>query len=381
MSITGSPHIVMLNKCYPPWVGGIERHVADLSKALVKRGWRVTALVVNDQRHETHERINGVEVIRTSRLGNVLSQPITRRYFVRLRELQPDLVHVHVPYPLGWLTADRLHSQTPVVATWHSDIIRQRWLMPLLRPFEKRFLQRCQRVIATSQPLVQNSHSLKKYQDRCRVIPLGLPPDSQAPKAEIASCRAQIEERYPQPRLLFVGRLVGYKGLPFLLAAMRAIEATLLIAGDGPERGRLQDQCQQAGLEDKVYFLGRVDESMKQALYRSADLFVLPSITANEAFGYVLLEAMREGCPLITTDLPTGVRFVNQDQQTGLVVSPGDAPALEQAIKRLLGDDALRQQMGTKAKQRFDATFNFDGLIDAHEALYREVLAESGSGG
>lgn len=364
------PHIVMLNKAYPPWVGGIERHVRDISEALSRRGWRITALVCNECGRESQEEQNGVRIVRMARRGTFFSQPLVLGYYKKLKALQPDLVHVHVPFPLGWKAAYSVDESIPMVCTWHSDIVRQRFLMPLLAPFEQRFLKRCARILPTSQPLLESSAALRYHAERCTVIPLAVP-ESVVDEEEITRHIQSIERDFPGPRVLFVGRLVRYKGLPYLIDAMKDIDATLLIAGDGPDRQKLQ---RYASSNSNIHFLGSVSEAYKIALYRSAGVFVLPSISRNEAFGYVLLEAMGQGCPVVSTDLPTGVRYVNQDGETGFVVPPKNASLLANAINEILIDDNLRQTFSIDARQRVETHFQFDSTIDRIEKTYHDAL-------
>ena len=366
----GNPHIVMLNKAYPPWTGGIERHVRDISEALAARGWRVTALVCNSANFETKEMVNGVRIVRAPAWGSLLSQPVTFRYYSLLQNLKPDLLHAHVPFPLAWFTSKRVSPDVPIVCSWHSDIIRQRWMMGILSSFEQNFLKRCARIFPTSSPLLEHSRALRNHQERCRIVPLAVPP-APSPSGELVQA---VKSRYPGPLVLFVGRLVGYKGLPYLIQAMASVEANLLIAGEGPLWDALERQANQSPHPERIHFLGHVSEMEKQALYRAADVFVLPSISRNEAFGYVLLEAMTAGCPVISTDLNTGVRWVNQHEESGLVAPPCDAQGLAAAINRILTDESLHAHLADGARRRVQETFRFDDAIAVIETEYRALL-------
>ncbi len=372
-----NPHVVILNKAYPPWIGGIERHVCDISKELVKRGWKVTALVCNDCNQLCNETIDGVEVIRMPQLIRIFSQPIVTGYLKRLQELKPDLVHVHAPFPLGWGVVNAIPEKIPLICTWHSDIIRQRFLMPLLASFQDRFLARCSKIIATSQPLIHNSSDLRKFSDKCTVIPLAIPPGDSSHEAEILEKAAKIKDKCPKPLFLYVGRLVGYKGLKYLIEAMQSVQGTLLIAGDGLFRNNLEQLTRQLNLQSRVRFLGQISDIDKNALYQAADVFVLPSITANEAFGYVLLESMQRGCAVISTDLPTGVKYVNRHGESGLVVPPKNAQALANAMNRIVGNEKLLHELSEGARKRVDDLFNFDATVDQIEAVYDEALSAS----
>ena len=124
-----------------------------------------------------------------------------------------------------------------------------------------------------------------------------------------------------------------------------------------------------------VRFLGSVDDDELAALYRACDVFVLPSVTRQEAFGVVQLEAMAAGKPVVSTDLGTGVGWVNRDGETGYVVPPRDPRALREALARLLADANLQKSMGDAAAKRIRAEFTLERMIDDTLSLYREVVA------
>jgi lipopolysaccharide/colanic/teichoic acid biosynthesis glycosyltransferase len=155
---------------------------------------------------------------------------------------------------------------------------------------------------------------------------------------------------------------------------MRGVRGVLLIVGDGPLRGSLEARAGDLGVEQNVRFHGEVDATDLNALYLASDVFVLPSITRQEAFGVVQIEAMASGKPVISTAVGTGVSWVNQHGETGLIVAPGDAPALREAIQQLIGDPALRTAMGSRGAQRAHATFSRAHMIESAEDLFRRVL-------
>ncbi len=357
-------HIVMLNKAYPPWVGGVERHVKDISEALASRGWRVSVICCNSGCFETKEWINGVNIIRVPRLGTLLSLPIVTRFFKRLEELKPDIVHIHTPFPLGWFAANQVLEQCPIVCTWHSDIIRQRLLKPVYWPFERLFLSRCDRIITTSPKLLENSSALKSFKHKCEVIPLAVMNHLQI---EPSYAMNQIRSLIKSPYILFVGRLVGYKGLNYLIQAMDHVDANLLIVGDGPQKEKLH---RMASHNSRIHFLGERRDEDLPFLYQHASVFVLPSITRNEAFGYVLLDAMQHGCPVISTNLPTGVSWVNQHEKTGLVISPRNPSAIAEALNRILSDTKFRTELSHNAIQRVREQFNLSLSIKHIEEMY-----------
>ena len=128
-------------------------------------------------------------------------------------------------------------------------------------------------------------------------------------------------------------------------------------------------------MDDRISFLGELSDAEKLPILHAADLFVLPSTNSAEAFGIVLIEAMACGLPLISTELGTGTSFVNQNEQTGLVVPPNDAPAMAAAINRLLADESLRCRMGQAALVRAQSEFNVTTMAERMLDLYQSVLA------
>jgi glycosyltransferase involved in cell wall biosynthesis len=143
-----------------------------------------------------------------------------------------------------------------------------------------------------------------------------------------------------------------------LLDAMSHCQGSLVIVGKGPLEGALRSRVAEKRLGERVLFAGHVADSDLPAFYQACDVFVLPSIERTEAFGVVQIEAMTAGRPVVSTNLRTGVPWVNQDGVSGLVVPPGDRTALGAALQQLLDDSALRARFGDGARRRAHALFS-----------------------
>ena len=143
-----------------------------------------------------------------------------------------------------------------------------------------------------------------------------------------------------------MGRLVGYKGWECLIGAMQQVGGRAVIVGQGPRRASLACLIRRSGQQDRVMLTGPVSLDELLAWYHACDVFVLPSVGRNEAFGLVQLEAMICGKPVVSTAVGTGVEHVNVDGITGLVTAPRDGAQLATAINRLLDDQAWREQAG-----------------------------------
>lgn len=365
-------HILQIYKDYYPVLGGIENHVRDVSELLAARGHQVTVLVSNTGNHTSIETpAPHLTVIKAARLAHVASTPFSPVMVSFAHALRPDVVHLHFPFPPGDLVARSVPNNPPLVVTYHSDIVRQKRLLQLYKPLLESTLKRAARIIATSPAYIKTSPFLRRYTEKCVVVPLGI--DAERFTA------AEVMDQYPtshtpHPKhVLFVGRLRYYKGLHILLEAMPAIHGTLLIAGTGPEHAHLEQQAKRLGIVDRVRFLGDVPDADLPVLYRSADVFVLPAHLRAEAFGIAQLEAMASGLPCVSTELGTGTSFANQHGETGFVVPPGDPGALAAAINMLLANPTLRQRLGQNAQHRARALFDNRQAVTQIEDVYKQL--------
>ena len=139
-------------------------------------------------------------------------------------------------------------------------------------------------------------------------------------------------------------------------------------------RQALEQQARELEIADRIQFTGNADAEELSALYNACDLLVLPSVTRAEAFGMVQLEAMSCRKPVICTDLPSGVPWVNQHGVTGLVVPPQDPAALATAMSTLLSDPATRSRMGELGRARVDSHFTVGRLVEQTTLLYRSLV-------
>jgi rhamnosyl/mannosyltransferase len=358
---------------FPPTTGGIEQHMQLLCAGLA-RTHEVVALVPSRSWRGWEERRDGVRIVRVSEFGRVAAVPFCPTMPWKLARLAPDLVHLHFPNPTGdlaWLLGAR---RVPLVISYHADVVRQRRLLPLYTPILTRTFGGARRIIASAEENVTSSPVLSRYRDRVTVIPYGVDASAFTLTADEALATAQRRALATQPLVLFVGVLRPYKGLDVLLRAMARVPAQLVVVGRGPARFALMGLAARLGISDRVSFLGEVSDSERRILLHASDVFALPSIDRRESFGIAQLEAMACGKPVVASDLPTGVRFVNRHQMTGLLVPPGDSDALAEALHRLLSDERLRTTLGNAAKRRAELEFSSDRMVSKTLQVYEAVL-------
>lgn len=386
--------IVHVYKDYYPVLGGIENHVKVLAEAQAQAGLQVAVLATERGPRTTVEDRGGVRVIKAGRIATIASAPLSFSLPIILARLQPDITHLHFPYPLGEAAHTLLGRARRTIITYHSDVVRQQGMLRLYRPLLWRVLAKADRIIATSPNYVASSPYLQRFAGKCVIIPLGVDVDRfrEADPAQIAGIRAKYGRgagERPAAILLFVGRLRYYKGLDDLLQAMALLRdatnvspallppcppAVLLVGGSGPMEPAWRTLAQELGIADRVHFLGDVPDETLPALYHAADLYVLPANARAEAFGIAMVEAMAAGRPAISTEVGSGTSYVNLHGQTGLIVPPRDPQALAQAIAALLADDGLRRRLGAQAQARVRAEFSQNVMIERVLSLYRELV-------
>ena len=382
--------VTMLNKYYPPHLGGIEYHMRDLAVALAERGHDVRAIVANSGPADAAETIDGVRVTRLARAFEYASTPVAGSMSRAIAEAAAatDVFHLHFPYPWGefsWLASragGRTAGGVPTVLTYHSDIVRQRVLGALYGPVLHRVLDRVDLVIASSPDMVEHSPELSRIAEKCRVVPFGIhverfaaTPEREARAAELRASEAP--SRGERPIVLFVGRLIYYKGADVLVRAMAEVDADLVMVGRGALEAELKALAVSLGIAQRVRFVEPVGDEDLAAWYHAADVFCLPSVARSEAFGLVQLEAHAAGTPVVSTTLTTGVPFVNQDGVTGLTVPPGDVVALAGALRALVEDEALRVRLGTQAAARARQEFSIARMVDRTLAVYHEARGDA----
>jgi glycosyltransferase involved in cell wall biosynthesis len=349
----------------------MEMHVALLTSGL-RPFVDVEVAVAAGNQPAGRETIGGVTVHRMPTLGVIASTPVCPDLFRVIREVRPDIVHIHHPHPMAMVGYLAFGTSVPCVVTYHSDIVRQRVLRRLAEPIVRETLRRSAAILVTSPTYLATSDVLQPFRDKCHVVPLG----SDASNSTRVDRRlvAQLRARYGPRIVLGVGRLTHYKGFEYLVRAMDQIDARLLIVGEGPLRERLERLCSSGQLGGRVEMVG--DVPSVAPYYEACDVFVLPSVTRNEAFGLVQLEAMAAGKPVVNTAVGSGVEYVCPPGVSALTVPPADVDALAGAIRRVLDDPALRRTLGLAGRARATTSeFSPATMVRSTLQIYEEVAS------
>jgi glycosyltransferase involved in cell wall biosynthesis len=283
-----------------------------------------------------------------------------------------DLLHVHWPFPHSIIAALAFTQRLlPTVATCHGAELALARRNPLIARSLRGALLRAQAVSCNS------SYTQGEIRRLCgREAPI-IPYGTTVPAAS--------ERDWNRPEgpatLLFCGRLIPRKGVDYLIRALPRVlerrDVRLLITGEGNSKREWEGLVAKLGLNDKVQFLGFVDNDRLGELYRTCDLYVHPAIfddrNDTEGLGVTLVEALFNGCPVVASNVG-GIVDVIQHESTGLLVPEKDEVALAAAILRLLEDPQMARRFGARGRSFAARHFDWERIIDLTEDLYGSAI-------
>jgi len=394
---------------FPPSIAGDGIHVHQISKELVKRGHQVTVLTV-DQRNgnnflvdtkrnpsasalrakiampNKYEIIDGIRVKRFRTLFQVSYFSFPPKLFTTLLQEDFDVVHIHryfslLSYPA--MLMSKLRGK-PVVFTPHSATIRERknmLMMSIKKVFDCTWGQSLVKspdiLVALTQDNVKDYLELGAEPGKIRVIPNGISLE----KFKYLPNSSKFKEKYgiTGEVVLFVGRLVKYKGVQYLLQIApkileKAPKTMLIIVGpDFGYKNQLLKLVKTLGLQRSVVFTGAISDYELLEAYSAADVFAFPSI--HEGFGLVLLDAMGFKRPIVTWRT-SAMQYVVADGVSGILVNPWNLADFAESIIILLSNKRLATDMGENGRKIVEARFEWKVVIDALEAMYEELIGK-----
>ena len=370
-------HICHCFKSFSQTVGGVEQDIWYLSQEYIKAGHKVSVITARAPGSSGRETIDGIEEIRTSPLFTVFKVPIMPNYYRCLTQVNADIIHAHGTCPgvsdIAVLYA--LNNDKPCVLNYRFDGNADSAIGTLFANIyncliNPSVVSRASKVVATSRSYAESSPVLKRFLTKVEAIPNGVNLNLFNPGVDVQNVR----EKYDLPQdgiIFFAGRFVEYKGLEYLIRAMKYVPyGTLIIAGMGKQERYLKRLMQSQNLNN-VKFLGLIAHKELPKLYKLSDIYVLPSTTRGENFGNSALEAMACGTPVIASDLP-GVRELVTDE-SGIKVKPKDIHGLADSINRLLADTNLTEKMGLAARKNAER-YSWQRGAEMFLKIYHELL-------
>lgn len=377
--------ICFLSPRFYPFTGGVEVFSYELTKRLVKRGYKIKVLTTDFESRPGPDLIDGIEIHRYRIPFFAFRTPIIPHIPLAILFNECDLIHVISTYPtltdLTIMIGKTLGK--PVLVTHQLDGGAEGWLGRCATKLYHRtvaapIIRFADRIVATSQSYADTSPILQPLLQKVEVIPNAVDETIFNPNVD----GSRITERYGLQRtrnVLFVGRLVPYKGVEYLLSAIEILrhkfaDIHLIIVGEGELKEKLTRQADSLNIKENVTFVGHVPNSELPLFYVSSDLAVLPSVSRLEAFGIALLEAMACGKPVVASSIP-GVREVVEQNVTGYLTPPRDPVALAEAISKIIQNKRLTERMGLEARRRVEENYTWKRVTHSYDQLYTNLLS------
>lgn len=349
-------------------LGGLQRVVVTICRTLDRSRFDVSVLCM---------RKAGLYVSEIEKLGiPVILIPVRSKgtdYFASMkvaavfRKLKPDVIHTHNTQPfIEGTIAAVMTGVKRVIHTDHARIFPDKRRYMLMEWLLSHFVEK---VVGVSE---HTTKSLNKYEHisekKLTTIVNGIEYESISVNIELKKKTLSLPSN-----CLVIGaavRLSEQKGLHYVIEVLPDLiknypHIEMVIAGDGPLRMQLQVRAKELKIDKKVHFIGPRLDVLE--LLQVFDIYVLPSLW--EGLPMIILEAMASGCPVIATDVG-GVREAIVDNETGILVEPGNKKALYEAIEKLVTDKDLRKKLGVNSRQRFNEKFTADIMVKKYEALY-----------
>lgn len=360
--------------------GGVQEIVFALQEHLAARGHTVKIITAQPRQKRKIDTSNiiflgtSIDLRWPNQTTAPFSSTIDTEAIEQVMDVEKfDILHFHEPWVPALSRQILARSQSVNIATFHAKVpetIVNRTLALVITPYMQTVLSDLHELTAASEPAAEYVRSLT---DRpVTIIPNGI---------NLAHFRrAQRAEPMQQKTILYVGRLEGRKGLRYLLMAYQLLaqdlpDIRLVIAGNGPERRRLEFMTQELELPN-VEFLGYISEEQKVELLASSDLFCSPAIY-GESFGIVLLEAMASGLVTVAGN-NSGYASVMQGLGAVSLVNPRDTPEFARRLKLLLTEPKLRALWQSWARQQVQQ-YSYSAVVDQYEALYKRALRKHGA--
>jgi glycosyltransferase involved in cell wall biosynthesis len=383
--------VCIVTTAFPRWEGDSRGHfIWQQARSMAQQGVVVRVVCCHAPGARVREVMEGVEVSRVRYLwperlevlqneGGGLPAVWRKGWLARLAFVpffcalvwgvarhagRSDVIHAHwtLAGMAAWLGC--ILQRRPLALTLHGSDIFMAPRIPGVAWLTRAILLRSQQVITNSRALAEAGMALGAPPERLEIIPIGI---------NVEAFRPGTEPR--EPLLLFVGSLIERKGVRVLLEAAAQVfqqlpTYRLAIVGEGPLRAAVEQQAQASGIASQVEFVGPQTQAEVSGWMRRARLFVLPSL--EEAFGVVLLEAMASGTPCVATQVGGIPELVMPG--TGILVPPGDAPALAAAMVQALEDFEAWEAMSRRARQHvLEDCMTWDRMASRTVAIYARL--------
>lgn len=360
---------------YPDTFGGIEQVIYQLSESGIEYDVESTVLSLSKRGDIDNQTIGEQRVFYAKTNFEIASTPFSLSCIKKFKELakQADIIHYHYPFPFMDMLHFLCRINKPTVVSYHSDIVKQKFISRLYSPLMNRFLNSVDSIVAASPNYAKTSNVLQKFESKVKIIPYGLNKKSypNVSDEKINYWRKRVGDKF----FLFIGAFRYYKGLHTLLDAVHSTTLPVVIVGGGGIEHELKLKAKELNLSN-VHFVGALNDEDKTVLLQLCYSVVFPSHLRSEAFGITLLEGAMFGKPLISCEIGTGTSYINIDKYTGMVVPPENTLLLRGAMNQLWDNPQLAMIYGNNAYERFNRIFTSVEMSKNYFLLYKSLLPQ-----
>lgn len=371
--------ILHIPNYYHPHIGGIEQTARDIVNSL-DSSFTEEVICFRGEKGDSIEEIDGIKVIKCGEFKKVASQSLSLSYKKLLKkemkEYNPDIIVFHYPNPfLAHYLVKYLKKNPNIIFIlwWHMDITKQKRLAKLFEKQSQYLLKRANKIVCTSPKYIEGSKYLTANIAKVTPIPSCIPDYRADYSGDITIRAEEIRKENEGKKIIFsFGRHVEYKGLKYLVEASKLLpnDYQIFIGGKGPLTEELKRQAEG---DNKIKFLGFLDNNELKSYIKACDIFAFPSITKNEGFGLALVEAEAASKPAVTFTVEgSGINYVALDGITAIESPNSDSKALASAIIKLGNDPDLRLSMGNAGYNRYKDNFSFKKFSELVNDLFLE---------
>jgi len=368
--------ILHISKFFPPIYGGIENQVKSICDYVFFKNSEVEVLAFGKK---TNIRRNKYKIFEFKPFLKIFSQPLSISYILCGRKLinKSGIVHYHYPNIVGLILCFLYVKNKNLYFHWHSDILNQHYLNFFFSFIEKNLLKKSKKIIFTSSYYAKKFKYYHLFKNKIKIINCGSDNLNLQFKRNISARKNyfKIKEKFKSNKIIYsIGRLVPYKGFKYLILSSKFLQNNykIIIAGNGGDYNYLKQLIDENNLNKKVFLLGKVSHSEHLSYLKLCDVFCLPSISKNEAFGIALIEAMSFAKPLISTKIEgSGVNFVNKNNITGLKAPIKNPKKLSNLINKKKKKKKIYKKFSLNSKKRYQQYFTSNLMNKNFYRMYK----------
>ena len=372
--------ILHVTKFYPPqYYGGIETVCKDLVDLQISHGNKVTVICNSTNSQNLFIKEENFKLYACSTILNIFSQPISINLIFYLYKMvsRHDIIHVHFPNPFISILICIFKIKSPILIHWHSDIVKQKFILYLFRFIQNHSISKATHVIGATKAHIESSSCYSHFQTKCSVVPYYIKSSLEPNICDSVNSELSLffNQHKNKKIILSVGRLVSYKGFINLINATKDLDSTYIvcIVGAGPLKKQLIKSIIKLGFDKRVFLLGKLKANDLSLLYKKCFIFCLPSVTKAEMFGVVQVEAMSFGKPVISTNIiGSGVPYVNIHKKTGLVVRPNNPNDIVDSVNIISNENTYSIYSSNAIKHAQNYTSS--GLYKKYFNLYTKLI-------